>query len=125
MVLWAWVTAHLDRERLPRRRLLVRFDYPTISGRGRHGWLLIDHGDAETCEKYPGGEEDLVVVVNDPVAFARWDLGELEWGDALRSGAIEVRGPRALARALPTWNRRVEPVQRQPAAEQGTAPTPA
>ena len=56
--------------------------------------------------KHPGGEEDLIVVVNDPVAFARWHMGEIEWRDALRAGAIEVKGSRALARALPTWNRR-------------------
>jgi DNA-binding HxlR family transcriptional regulator len=84
VVLWGWVSCHLDRGRLPHRRVLVRFDYPTLSGRG---------------------DEDLVVVVIDPVAFARWDLGELEWGDALRGGAIEVRGSRALARALPSWKR--------------------
>jgi hypothetical protein len=84
--------------------------------------LLIERGDAEICEKYPGGEEELVVVVNDPVAFARWDLGELEWSDALRSGAIELTGSRELVQAFPTWNRRVEPVQRQPAPTPATAP---
>ena len=47
----------------------------------------------------------LVVVVNDPVAFAKWHLGELRWGDALRSGAIDVQGTRTLARTLPTWHR--------------------
>jgi len=107
VVLWGWVSCHLDRGRLPRRRVLVRFDYPTLSGPGSRGWLLIERGDAEICEKHPGGDEDLVVVVSDPVAFARWDLGELEWGDAVRGGAIEVRGSRALARALPTWKRAV------------------
>ncbi|MDQ3762575.1 MAG: helix-turn-helix transcriptional regulator [Actinomycetota bacterium] len=122
VVLWGWVTCHLDRDRLPGRRVVVRFDYPTLSGPGSRGWLLIERGDAEICEKFPGGEEDLVVVVNDPVAFARWHLGELEWGDALRFGAIEVSGARELARALPTWNRRVEPVQPQPAAMPATAP---
>jgi hypothetical protein len=61
-----------------------------------------------------------VVVVSDPVAFARWDLGELEWGDAVRGGAIEVRGSRALARALPTWKRHVDPVRRPAAARQAT-----
>ncbi|HVH54167.1 MAG TPA: transcriptional regulator, partial [Actinomycetota bacterium] len=105
-MLWAWVTVYLDRGRLPRRRVLVRFDYPTLSRAGKHGWLLIERGDAEICEKHPGGDEDLVVVVHDPVAFARWHLGEIEWGDALSSGAIEVKGSRALGRALPTWNRR-------------------
>jgi hypothetical protein len=45
------------------------------------------------------------VVVNDPLAFARWHMRQIRWRDALRSGAIEVRGSPALARALPTWNR--------------------
>ena len=66
--------------------------------------MLIERGDAEICEKYPGGEEDLVVMVNDPVAFARWHLGDIEWSDALRSRAIQVNGPEALARVLPTWS---------------------
>jgi hypothetical protein len=45
------------------------------------------------------------VVVNDPLVFARWHMGQLQWRAALRSGAIEVQGSPALARALPTWNR--------------------
>ncbi len=122
VVLWGWVTCHLDRDRLPRRRVVVRFEYPTLSGPGSRGWLLIERGDAEICEKYPGGEEDLVVVVNDPVAFARWDLGELKWSDASRSGAIELTGSRELVRAFPTWNRRVEPVQREAATAPATVP---
>ncbi len=104
VVLWAWVTLYLDRARFPKRRVLVRFDYPTLSGPGSRSWLLIERGDAEICEKYPGGEEHLVVVVNDPVAFARWHLGDIEWGDALRSGAIQITGSPSLARALPTWS---------------------
>jgi hypothetical protein len=100
-----WATFFLDRERLPRRRILVRFDYPTLSGPGSSNWLLIERGDAEICEKYPGGDEHLIVVVNDPVVFARWHLGELRWVDALRSEGIELRGPRSLVRAFPTWHR--------------------
>jgi DNA-binding HxlR family transcriptional regulator len=128
VVLWVWVTFWLDRDRLPRRRVLVRFDYPTLSGRPR-GWLLIERGDAELCVKYPGGEEELIVVVNDPLAFARWHLGQIEWRDALRSGAIEVKGSPALARALPTWNRRGwaadDPRGRFESAQNQPAPTPA
>ncbi len=120
VVLWGWVIAYLDRDRLPERRVLVRFDYPTLSGPGRRGWLLIERGDAELCEKYPGGEEELIVVINDPLAFARWHLGDLEWGDALRSRAIEVSGSTELMRALPTWNRRVAPAR--PITTPATAP---
>ncbi len=105
VVLWMWATFFLDRDRLPKRRALIRFDYPTLTGGGSRNWLLVERGDAEICEKYPGGEEHLVVVVNDPVAFARWHLGEIDWKHALRSGRIEVHGSRPLARALPTWHR--------------------
>jgi DNA-binding HxlR family transcriptional regulator len=130
VVLWMWATFFLERDRLPqRRRVLVRFDYPTLSGPGSRCWLLIEKGEAEICEKSPGGEEDLVVVVNEPVAFARWHLGEIRWGAALRSGAIELKGSQPLARALPTWHQDhdrgpqslhdVEPARRR------HAPTPA
>jgi len=56
VVLWGWVTCSLDRDRLPRRRVVVRFDYPTLSGPGSRSWLLIERGDAEICEKFPGGK---------------------------------------------------------------------
>jgi DNA-binding HxlR family transcriptional regulator len=105
VVLWAWANFFLDRDRLPPRRVVVRFEYPTIPGSARRSWLLIERGDAEYCLKHPGGEEELIVVVNDPLAFARWHTGQLQWRDALRSAAIEVQGSPVLARALPTWNR--------------------
>jgi DNA-binding HxlR family transcriptional regulator len=105
VVLWMWATFYLDRERLPQRRALIRFDFPTLSGGGSRNWLLIEHGDVEICEKYPGGDEHLIVTVHDPLALARWHLDEIAWDAALRSQAIEVRGSRSLARALPTWHR--------------------
>lgn len=105
VVLWMWATFYLDHDRLPQQRVLVRFDYPTLSRPGSRCWLLIERGDAEICEKYPGGEEHLIVIVNDPVAFARWHLGDITWDHALRTGAIELRGSRTLARALPIWHR--------------------
>lgn len=109
VVLWSWVTGYIRRDLLPQQRVLVRFEFTTVTGPGRRGWVLVEHGNAEICEKHPGFEEDLVVVVNDPLAFARWHLGQIEWHDALRGGAIHVTGDRALARALPTWDTRVAP----------------
>jgi DNA-binding HxlR family transcriptional regulator len=105
VVLWAWASFFLDRDRLPRRRVVIRFEYPTLPGPARRSWLLIEGRDVEYCLKHPGGEEELVVVVHDPQAFVRWHMGQIQWRDALRSGAIEVTGSPELARALPTWNR--------------------
>lgn len=92
VVLWVWANFFISRNRLPRRRVLVRFEYPTLPGSARRSWLLIERGQAEYRLKYPGGEEELIVVVNDPLAFARWHIGQIRWSDALRSGAIEVKG---------------------------------
>jgi hypothetical protein len=45
-----------------------------------------------------------VVTIIDPLMFTHWHMGRVEWAAALRSGGIQVSGPRALSRALPTWN---------------------
>jgi DNA-binding HxlR family transcriptional regulator len=105
VVLWAWASFFLDRDRLPRRRVVIRFDFPTLQGPARRAWLLIEGRDTEYCLKHPGGDEELIVVVHDPLAFVRWHIGQIQWRDALRSGAIEVMGSPELAKALPTWNR--------------------
>lgn len=103
MVLWSWCRSYLRRDRLPERRVVVRFELPA-AGRPRRLWLLIERREGEICNFDPGFGEDLVVQVHDPLAFARWHLGLTEWGMALRAGAIRVDGPRELRRALPTWN---------------------
>ena len=104
VVLRSWSTVFLRHDRLPEGRVLVRFEFPDQPAYRRRLWLLVEGGEAEVCHKYPGFEEDLVVVVDDPRTFARWHLGLIEWGAALRSGHIRVTGRRDLARALPTWN---------------------
>ncbi len=111
VVLWAWATAYLERDRLPDRRVLVRFEFAGQPPPRQQLWLLIDDGRAEVCHKHPGFDDDLVVCVRNPRAFAAWHLGLVQWSDALRAGDIHVTGPRHLARALPTWNRRRQPAQ--------------
>src|SRR4029450_8280348 len=68
------------------------------------GWLLIEGRDGELCRVDPGFGDDLVVTITDPLAFTHWHMGRLDWAAALRTGGILVSGPRALSRALPTWN---------------------
>jgi DNA-binding HxlR family transcriptional regulator len=105
LVLWAWCTAYLARERLPDRRVVIRFDFSDQPPDGRRVWMIVDNGDAELCKRHPKFDEDLIVQT-DARTFARWHLKQIEWMDAVRAGRITVIGPRALATALPTWNRR-------------------
>ena len=110
IVLWAWITVHLARDRLPPRRVVVEFDFPEQPAPHRRFWILFESPAAEICYAPPNLPVDLAVTAGSE-AFTRWHVGAIEWRDALRSGAIRVDGPRALARALPTWNLRAVPAQ--------------
>jgi DNA-binding HxlR family transcriptional regulator len=103
VVLWSWCQTFWRRDQVPDERVVVRFDFRR-GGRRVRLWLLVQDGDVEICRRYPGFEEDLIVAIGDPQAFAQWHLGLIDWGEALRSGGIRVLGRPDLARALPTWN---------------------
>ncbi len=105
VVLHSWVSWYLALDRLPERRVLVRFGFPGLPKKGAQLWVIFDGERSEVCRKDPGFEVDLFVEA-DPSALAEWHLGRIEWVDALRAEQIRVLGPSSLARALPTWNRR-------------------
>jgi len=92
VVVWSWGRLYLRRESLPDRRIVVRFEFHR-RGRRETLWLLIERQEAELFAFDPGFGDDLVVVVNDPVTFARWHLGHIEWTTALRSGGVTVTSP--------------------------------
>lgn len=102
VVIWAMSHA-LRTDLLPERRTVVRFDFENHRGKQRN-WLLIEHREGEICLFDPGFGDDLVVVVNDPLRFARWHLGRVSWAEILRGAAVEVTGPSVLRRAFPTWD---------------------
>jgi hypothetical protein len=94
----------LRRERLPDRRVVIRFDF-TGYPRNERFWLLIEHGETEICKTSPGLDDDLYINA-DADAFAKWHAGQLTWAQATREGRIQLDGPSSLARAFPTWNAR-------------------
>jgi DNA-binding HxlR family transcriptional regulator len=86
-VLWAWLHVHLRTERLPRRRVVVQFDFPEQPPAYRRFWVLVENGGAELCYSHPKFENDLKVTARS-AAFTRWHVGELEWKDAVRARPI-------------------------------------
>jgi DNA-binding HxlR family transcriptional regulator len=120
VVLWSWCQEFLRRDLLPDRRVVVRFDF-LFGGRKARGWLLIERREAELCRVDPGFGDDLVVTITDPLIFAHWHMGRVDWAAGLRSGGIQVSGPPALSRALPTWNAGPETNARRHAKLEQTA----
>jgi DNA-binding HxlR family transcriptional regulator len=99
IVLWAWCRL-LDPERLPPRRVVVRFD---LRDRPKERfWLVVDRPDAELCVTPPGFDEDLIVVT-DSRTLTQVHTGRLPLGEAIRAGTWQAQGPPELARALMTW----------------------
>jgi DNA-binding HxlR family transcriptional regulator len=100
-----WSMCHrLRRDRLPERRVVIRFDF-TGRRRPERYWLLIEHGDAEICKTYTGLDEDLFITA-EAETFVKWHAGQQAWADAIRDSRIQLHGPTWLVRAFPTWNAR-------------------
>ena len=71
VVLWSWSQTFLRRDLLPDRRVVVRFEFTRHARRVRL-WLLAEGREVEICRFDPGFGDDLVVAIDDPLAFARW-----------------------------------------------------
>jgi DNA-binding HxlR family transcriptional regulator len=105
VVLHSWITWYLAQERLPKRRVVVRFEFPDQPIKANRLWIIFDGEESEVCRTDPAFDEDLIVSAESR-ALAEWHLGRIEWAAATRSGRIQVSGAPQLARALPTWNHR-------------------
>ena len=95
----------IDLARLPARRVVARFDFRAFPPRCRGlrtCWLVLTREGVDVCVKDPGHDVDLEVTA-DAAAFARVWTGHLTFAQAIRSGGVQVEGPRDLVRAFPTW----------------------
>jgi len=99
LLVWR-IHQRIDRERLPERRVVVEFDF--TGPRGRRVWLLLQPHEASVCVTPPGFDADLVVRADLALFYRVW-VGRVEYGAAVRSDALVVEGPPALARQLPRW----------------------
>src|SRR2546426_1147267 len=98
------VRRRLAVDRLPDRRIVVRFDFRGVpAGRGpATSWLVASRQEIDVCLKDPGYGIDLVVAA-DLRAFTRVWLGDVSFDEAVRSRGVRLEGPRDLVRAFPGW----------------------
>lgn len=118
VALWSMCN-RLRQDRLPDRRVVVRFDFTGRRGSERY-WLLVEHGDTEICKTYPGLDADLYITA-EAEAFVKWHAGRQSWAEAVRDDRSRLHGPSWLVRAFPEWNTRsafadIEPVPRTTAS---------
>jgi len=68
----------------------------------RRFWFVIDDRQVDVCLKNPGQDVDLTLTTSIRT-MAMVYLGQLQPDSAVRSGAIDLGGSRALARTFPAW----------------------
>jgi DNA-binding HxlR family transcriptional regulator len=104
LLMWD-IRRRVNTDRLPERRVVVRFDFRAVPKTVRSQatfWLILEQPDVDVCLKDPGYETDLVVDA-DLVALTQAWMGDVRLADAMRSGRVRVDGPTALVRAFPGW----------------------
>ncbi len=88
---------------LPRRRTVIRFDYPGLPAARRNWWLLATPKDgADLCSIDPGFEVDLYVSTDLRTMTAIW-MGEENVRKALGAKRLHLTGDRKLAADIQTW----------------------
>ncbi len=93
---------NVDYAAVPGKRTVVRFQFHSVGPQLRDWWLVITSAETDVCDSDPGYETDVVVRTGLRTMTEIW-LGDLSWKHALRSGALEIDGPKALSRAVPSW----------------------
>jgi len=99
------VRRRIARELLPDRKTVVCFRFsgiPSSYGGARVFWAVLERTQVELCIDDPGFEVDLCVEA-DLAAMAGVWLGDISFDSALSAGTIRLVGPRALAKAFPSW----------------------
>jgi DNA-binding HxlR family transcriptional regulator len=100
-VLLVWkIHQRINRDLLPERRIVVEFDF--TGPRPHRAWLVMERSEVSVCATPPGFDSDLVVRADLALFYRIW-LGYVDYDAALRSGAVAVDGPPALAREFPRW----------------------
>ncbi len=91
----------INTDRLPDRRVVLRFDLTDLTKQNRF-WMVLQNQGAEICLKHPGGDEDLVITTTSGY-LAKWHMGHITLAEAKRRGLMSVEGPADLERDLATW----------------------
>jgi len=84
------------------RRVTVSFDFTDVAEDRQKWWLINEREAVDLCAFDPGFPVDLYVTIDIRTMIEVW-FGRLGWDAGVRSGRIEVIGPRRLRERLQSW----------------------
>jgi DNA-binding HxlR family transcriptional regulator len=101
LLLWD-MHRNINHDAVPAGNTVIQFTFPDVPAKARHWWLVITPGHADVCDTDPGHPAALTVTASLRHMVQLWN-GDLDWPQALRSGAIQISGPQPLRQAMPHW----------------------
>ncbi len=101
LLLWD-VRRTIPVESWPRERTVVALRFEDVASPVSHWWICVSGDEVDVCDIDPGFEVTATVRTSLRSMTEIW-RGDRGWGEALRSGRVEVDAPRDVARAVPTW----------------------
>ena len=99
ILMW-WMRGTVRTDELPAGRTVLHFRFKGAPEKLRYFWLVFP--EADLCLSDPGFGVD-VTVRSDPTTLTAVWMGDVGLVSALRSGSIELEGPRHLVRSFPKW----------------------
>ena len=96
------IKRRVDPSVFPGRRTTVQFEFTDVPDDRRRWWLVNDLGEVDLCAFDPGFPVDLYVTTDIRTMINIW-FGRLAWEAGVRSGKVEVIGPRRLRDRLRSW----------------------
>lgn len=64
--------------------------------------MSLSRNDVSVCLKHPGFDTDVLVTADISAFYKVW-MGSMLFAEAIHRGSIELDGPSALIKALPSW----------------------
>ncbi len=95
-VMW-WTHKHLDPSPLPDRRVIMRLD---LDQDPQPFWLVFEGTRPTVCYTDPGYDVDVRIRTDRLTLFALWQ-GTAAMAQAIKTGAVQLDGPKALTRRIP------------------------
>jgi DNA-binding HxlR family transcriptional regulator len=96
------IRRRVDPNVFPERRITVSFEFTDVPKNKAQWWVVNDRGTVDLCPQDPGFPVDLYLTTDILTMIDIW-FGKLGWDAAVRSGRVEVIGPRDLRDRLRSW----------------------
>ena len=94
----------VDPAVLPKRRIVVQFEYSDAPKEARDWWLVAEKGEVDLCLTDPGFDVDIVIKCSLKAMTEVW-VCQKRFRDAVKNGDIEVMGDSKLVNKLQDWLR--------------------